>query len=213
MIEAALLMGGQQGPLSAWQFVGQNAVVSNGLSVEVAFPAGIQPGDLVVAVMSNRNDGGAMVTNLPMNVDGWFTWGDRTATTKFDVVCAACYRDDLLPPKWQQDASRYLHINVLVYRAPGWSSVKLESQKAPYALVDVATNVNNTLILSIGVTPGTTSRWVSTLSGVAQTKRYDSPYSPAMFVGDANVANPATVTGIGVDASPGAERHLILTAF
>lgn len=212
MIETVLLMGGQQGPLSAWQFVGQNAVVSNALSVEAAFPAGIQPGDLVVAVMSNRNDPGAMVTNLPMNVEGWFTWGDRTATTKFDVVCAACYRDGLLAPTWQQDASRYLHINVLVYRAPGWSSVKLESQKAPYALVDVTTSVKNTLILSIGVTPGTVGIWGSALSG-AQTKRYDSPYSPAMFVGDANVASLATVTGIGVDASPGAERHLILTAF
>lgn len=206
MIEAVMMMGGQNGPLAAWQYVGVSTSLTSGATdATVSFPSGVQPGDLVVAVMSYGTEG----YTIKMAEPGWLKFGHGTA----DFVCAAAYRDGMAPPRWTRSGSVRVRLALFAFRANGWSSIRLEHQKSPAVASAVKTVVPNTMILTIGVTPGTTGSWGGYMTGASLTSRYRSDSSPAMVLYSSNVPEPKEVTNIRANASSGAERNLILTAF
>lgn len=199
-------MGGiLPGPWSSWEFVGATNLLAGGSApAEVAFPSGIQAGDLVVAVMSPLGESIKTV----MAASGWQHWAQGTQ----DYVCTARYAPGLSPPKWTRERSNSLFVSVLAFRASGWSSVKLESHTAPGAPIDVTSRLQNELLLCIGITPRTTSGWAVHMTGAIPTSRVERSLAPAMQVYSANIDYPHEVSDIYVDALSGAERNLILTA-
>lgn len=206
MIEAAMMMGGQSGPMAAWQYVGvATSLTSGSADATVSFPAGVQPGDLVVAVMAYGTEGQV----IKMAEPGWLKWGNSSN----DFVCAAAYREGMAPPRWTRSGSVRVRLALYAFRANGWSSIRLEHQNGPAVASAVKTIVPNTLILNLGVTPGTTGSWSGYMTGATQTSRYRSDSSPAMVLYSANVPEPKEVTNIRVNASSGYERNFILTAF
>lgn len=204
MIEAALMGGALPGPWSSWEFVGGTELLATGLTpVEASFPSGVQPGDLIVAVMSPRNEG--VGTN--MATPGWQHWTPGVQ----DYLCTARYAPGLQPPKWVRDASNALFVCVLAFRASGWSSISLEAHTAPAVPVRIATRLQNELLLCIGLTPNTTRGWAVSMTGAEPTTRLDRLLSPALRISSASVELPQVVSGVAVDALSGAERNFILS--
>ena len=204
MMEAALMGGVLPGPWSSWEFIGAaNLLASGSAPVEVKFPSGIQTGDLVVAVMSPLGE----LIKTAMTAAGWQHW----ALGVQDYVCTARYAPGLSPPKWTREKSNSLFLSVLVFRAPGWSSVKLESHASPATPIDVTSHLQNELLLCIGITPRTTSGWVGHMTGATPAARVERSLAPAMQVYSANIDYPHEVSDIYVDALSGAERNLILS--
>lgn len=206
MIEALLMGGGLLGPASAWAFIGAVNLLSGGPNpVQPKFPSGIQTGDLVVGIMSPMDESVA----VSMTSSGWQNWGTRSQ----DYACAARYAPGLAAPKWTKSSSNMVFVSVLVFRAPGWSSVRLESQAAPASPKTVDVQASNELLLSIGMTPGTTKAWAGHMPGELAVSRVQRENAPAMQVFSANVDRPRQVSGIYVDATSGAERNLLISAF
>lgn len=205
MIEAALMGGALPGPWAAWEYVGSTSLLASGSTkVEAKFPAGIRSGDLVVTIMSPLNE----TIRTTMSAAGWQHWAQGNQ----DYVCTAQYAPDLSPPAYSRAASNSISVSVLVFRAPGWSSVKLEAHVSPAAPITVATKLQNVLLLAIGVTPKTTRGWSVSMSGASPSARVERVSAPAMQVYSVNIDLPRQVTGISVDALSGLERNLILTA-
>jgi hypothetical protein len=206
MMEAAFMGGGLLGPRSAWLFIGVTNLLSDGSAPAAPqFPSGVQPGDLVVGVMSPRNE----TIHTAMTSEGWQRWDNGTQ----DYVCAAKYAPGLAPPRWEKAATNPLYVSVLVFRAPSWSSIKLEAQISPAAPVDITTRAQNELVLSVGITPQTTKGWTGYMPGAVATARVERTLSPAVQVYSANIEYPKQLLGVYVDTLSGAERNLILTAF
>lgn len=206
MIEALLMCGDQQGPLSAWSFVGAMTILSSGTGpVTPKFPAGVQPGDLVVGIMSPLKESGPVI----MTSTDWLKWGTRA----HDYACAARYVQGLSLPRWEKSESNSVFAAVLAFRAAGWSTVQIESQTAPAAPVSVISRARNELLISIGITPGTTKAWVGYMPGQLVTPRVERVLAPAMQVYSANIESPRNISGVYVDAASGAERNLIISAF
>lgn len=204
MIEACLMGGVLPGPWSRWEFVGSASVLATGSArVEAQFPLGVRDGDLVIAVMSPRNE----ITATAMGVAGWQRW----ATGVQDLVCTARYSAGLSVPAYTRAGPNPIFVTVLAFRADGWSTVKLQSHKAPAEPVAVATRMQNELLLCIGVTPQTTRGWAVTMNGADPVSREERTSAPALRVYSASVDFPRQITGISVDALSGAERNLILT--
>lgn len=204
MIEAALMGGALPGPWFDWEFVGSTELLTNGLApAEASFPTGIQPGDLVVALMSPRNES----IGAKMTTPGWEHW----TPGGLDYACTARYTQDLQPPRWVRDAGNALFVCILAYRAAGWTSISLKSHSSPANPVSIATRLQNELLLCIGLTPATTRGWAVTMSGAEPSVQVDRPLSPAMHVSSASVDFPRMVSGIAVDAVSGAERNLIFS--
>ncbi|QDC05022.1 hypothetical protein AB1H94_13430 [Pseudomonas fulva] len=204
MIEAALMGGALPGPWSAWEFIGSTSLLASGsATVEAKFPVGVEPGDLVVTIMSPLNE------SIPttMAAAGWQRW----STASQDYVCTARFAVGLSPPSYSRAGSNSIFVSVLVFRAQGWSTVKLEAHLAPAAPVDVTTQLQNVLLLAIGVTPKTTRGWEVTMNGAEPVARVERNLAPAVQVYSANIEFPHQITGILVDALSGLERNLILT--
>lgn len=205
MIEAALMGGSLPGPWSSWEFVGGTELLSTGLTpAGAAFPSGLQPGDLIVAVMSPRSEG----IGTKMATPGWQHWTPGGQ----DYLCTARYETGLQAPRWLKDASNALFVCVLAFRAPGWSSVSLESHMAPAAPLSITTRMQNELLLCIGLTPNTTRAWAVNMDDAEPVTRLDRTLSPALHISSTNIAFPQVVYGVAVDALSGAERNLILSA-
>jgi hypothetical protein len=204
MIEAALMGGSLPGPWSAWVFVGSTSLLASGAAkVEAKFPNGVQPGDLVVTIMSPLNE----TIRTTMSAAGWQHWAQATQ----DYVCTARYVDGLAPPAYTRAGSNSIFISVLVFRAQGWSTVKLEAHVSPASPMNVITQLQNVLLLAIGLTPKTTRGWSVSMSGTDPTARVERNLAPAMQVYSANIDFPHQIDGIAVDALSGDERNLILT--
>lgn len=204
MIEAALMGGALPGPWSSWEFVGATELLSTGVApVEVSFPPGVQDGDLVVAVVSPRNE--SVGTN--MVAPGWQHW----APGEQDYLCTARYVPGLQAPRWLKEASNALFVSLLAFRASGWSSISLEAHMAPAVPVRITTRLQNELLLCIGLTPNTTRSWSVTMTGVQPAIRLDRTLSPALHISSASVEFPQVVSGVAADALSGAERNLILS--
>lgn len=199
-----MMSGLLPGPWSSWEFVGSASQVASGSSaVEATFPVGVQPGDLVVALMSPRSE----TVKTEMAVAGWQRWTQGNQ----DYVCTARYSPSLPPPTYTRVGPSPIFVAVLAFRAQGWSSVRLESHVSPAAPVSVTTRMQNELLLAIGVTPQTTRSWEVSMSGAAPVARVERINAPAMQVYSASIDFPHQVTGVLVDASSGAERNLVLT--
>lgn len=209
------MMGGAgQGPSEAWQYIAGAAGAVGGTTLTRPFPAGVLPGDLVVAVMSSYNDAGSpSASNVPLVSPGWWKWGYGSSSAPVHSVVAARYYEGLEPPTWQAAESRTVRVWVGVFRAKGWTSIRLESQLAPATPVAIQTLVPNTLVLNIGVTPGTTAAWYTYMTGASRLRRYTSDYSPALVVDATPIPAKTSLTNIRADASSGAERNFVLTAF
>lgn len=209
------MMGGAgQGPGEPWQYVAGAGATITGSTLTRPFPAGIQAGDLVVAVLSVRNDAGSpSATSVPFVSAGWWKWGFGSASAPVDCVVAARYYDGLPAPAWLATESRVVTIWVGVFRAKGWSAVRLESQRAPASPVSIETQLPNTLVLNVGITPGTTSAWYTYMTGVSRIRRYTNDWSPAMVVDATPIPAKTSLSNIYANASSGDERNLILTAF
>ncbi|MFT2184385.1 hypothetical protein [Pseudomonas putida] len=214
MIEALMMGGAGQGPSEAWTYItGVGAAVS-GTTLTRPFPTGVLPGDLVVAVMSVYNDSGSSsASNVPLVSPGWWKWGFGSSSAPIHCVVAARYADGLPAPTWQAAENRTARVWVGVFRAKGWTSVRLESQLTPATPVAIQTLVPNTLVLNIGLTPGTTASWLTYMTGATRVRRYTSDYSPAMVVDATPIPTKTPLTNIYANATSGDERNLILTAF
>ena len=212
MIEA-MLLGGTLGPAEPWQYIGYTLAGSGSdMILEGGLPNGVQPGDLLVGMVSGRNYGG-VVGQLQMTAEGWLYWSNGSGDSRTDWVCAARYTEGLALPRWEQPYSRYVRICVMAFRAPGWSSISLEHQNAPMQYASVTTRARNTLLINIGVTPETTRNWYANIGSELEYQRVDIEGGPGLYVSEANVAEPKTVDDIYVNASSGAERNLILSAY
>lgn len=204
MIEAALMGGALPGPWSAWDFVGSTSLLASGATTaEAKFPAGIQTGDLVVTIMSPLNE----TIRTTMSAAGWQHWAQGNQ----DYVCTARYESGLAAPAYSRASSNSIFVAVLAFRAQGWSSVKLEAHVSPAASVTVTTQLQNVLLLAVGVTPKTTRGWAVSMTGAEPTARVERINAPALQAYSANIGFPHQVTGVSVDALSGAERNLILT--
>jgi len=198
-------MGGSlPGPWAPWEFVGSTSLLASGSVASAAkFPAGVRSGDLVVAIMSPLNEGSGTTMSAP----GWDHWAKGTQ----DYVCTARYEEGLPPPVYTRAGVNSSFISVLVFRALGWSTVKLQAHVSPAASISVTTKSQNELLIAIGVTPKTTRPWVVSMNGANPVARVERNNAPAMQVYSANVEYPRQVSEIRVDAPSGAERNLILT--
>jgi len=206
MIEAALMGGALPGPWSAWEFVGSTSLLASGAArVDAKFPADVQPGDLVVAIMSPLNES----IRTTMSATGWQHW----AQSNQDYVCTARYADGLAPPAYARAASNSIFVSVLVFRSQGWSTVKLEAHVAPANPITITTQLQNVLLLAIGVTPKTTRGWAVSMTGAVPEARVERALAPALQAYSANIDFPHQVEGIAVDALSGEERNLILTIY
>lgn len=204
MIEAALMGGSLPGPWSAWEFVGSTSLLASGAAtVEAKFPAAVLPGDLVVTIMSPLNE----TIRTTMSGAGWQHWSQATQ----DYVCTARYVEGLAPPAYARAGSNSIYVSVLAFRAQGWSTVKLEAHVSPASPIDVTTQLQNVLLLAIGVTPKTTRGWSVSMVGADPAARVERTLAPAMQAYSANIDFPHQVEGVAVDALSGAERNLILT--
>lgn len=204
MIEAALMGGSLPGPWSAWEFGGSTSLLASGAAtVEAKFPAGIQSGDLVITIMSPLNE----TIRTTMTAAGWQHWAQGNQ----DYVCTARYVGGLAPPAYARSGSNSIFVSVLVFRAQGWSTVKLAAHVSPASPINVATQLQNVLLLAIGLTPKTTRGWAVSMAGADPTARVERTLAPAMQAYSANIDFPHQVEGVAVDALSGAERNLILT--
>ncbi|MBA1209385.1 hypothetical protein [Pseudomonas fulva] len=204
MIEAALMGGALPGPWSAWEFIGSTSLLASGsATVEAKFPAGAEPGDLVVAIVSPLNEN----IQTTMSAKGWQHWVGGIQ----DYVCTARFVEGLSPPAYARAGSNSIFVSVLVFRSQGWSSVKLEAHLAPASPVNVTTQLQNVLLLAIGTTPRTTRGWAVAMTGAEPTVRVERTLAPALQAYSANIDFPHEISGIVVDALSGAERNLILT--
>ncbi|MDF2795135.1 MAG: hypothetical protein K0S85_2888 [Pseudomonas orientalis] len=204
MIEAALMGGALLGPWSKWEFVGGTELLSTGLAPEeAAFPSGVQIDDLIVAVMSPRHER----VSTKMDTPGWQHWTPGSQ----DYLCTARYEPGLQAPRWLKDAYNALFVCVLAFRAPGWSSINLESHMAPATPLSITTRMQNELLLCVGLTPNTTKGWAVNMDDAEPVTRLDRVLSPALHISSTNIAFPQVVSGIAVDALSGAERNLILS--
>lgn len=204
MIEAALMGGALPGPWSAWEFIGSTSLLASGTAiVEAKMPAGVQPGDLVVTLMSPHNE----TIPTTMSAPGWQHWGMGT----HDYVCTARFVEGLSPPAYARAGSNSIFVSVLVFRSQGWSIIKLEAHLSPASPIKVTTQLQNVLLLAIGITPKTTRGWAVTMNGADPVARLERNLAPAIQAYSANIDFPHEVTGIVVDALSGAERNLILT--
>ncbi|MBK5004152.1 hypothetical protein [Pseudomonas sp. S32] len=205
MIEAALMGGSLPGPWSSWEFIGSTELLASGSApVEGTFPPGVEPGDLIIAVMSPRNEG----VGTAMATSGWQHWAAGTQ----DYLCTARYSSGLLAPKWSRGGNNPLFVCVLAFRAPGWTSVSLKAHTSPAVPTNITTRLQNELLLCIGLTPRATRDWAVSMSGAVPAVRQNRLLSPALHVSSANVDFPRSITGISVDALSGDERNLILSA-
>lgn len=206
MIEAALMGGALPGPWSAWEFVGSTSLLASGATTVVAkFPAGVQPGDLVVTIMSPLNES----IKTTMTASGWQHWAQGVQ----DYVCTTRFAEGLAAPSYAREASNSIFVSVLVFRAQGWSTVKLEAHLSPAAPVTVTTQLQNVLLLAVGVTPKTTRGWAISMTGPEPEARLQRTLAPAVQAYSANIGFPQKVTGISVDALSGDERNLIFTVY
>lgn len=204
MIEAALMGGALPGPWSNWEFVGgTNLLASGATNVEAKYPAGLQPGDLVITTMSPLNES----VRTTMVSSGWQHW----AQSGQDYVCTARYAPGLAAPVYARAGSNSVFVSVLVFRAQGWSTVSLEAHTSPAVPVTIATHQQNELLIVIGLTPRTTRGWAVSMNGAQPTARVERVNAPAMEIHSANVDFPHQVTGVALDALSGLERNLILT--
>ena len=204
MIEAAFMTGLLPGPWAAWEFVGAASLRDGGTTtVDALFPAGIQPGDLVVATMSPSSEAGRTV----MTADGWqhLTPGPQ------DYLCTARYAAGLEAPVYVREGRNSIFVSVLVFRAKGWTTVKLEAHVSPATPLTVSTRRQNVLLLAIGITPRSTQSWTGSMTGAKPTARVERESTPAMQVYSANVDLPHQVTEIMVDAPQGSERNMVLS--
>lgn len=212
MIEA-MLLGGTLGPAEPWQYIGYTLAGSgSGELLEGGLPNGVQPGDLLVGMISGQNYNG-QTSQIQMTTPGWLIWSTGGGISRTDWVCAARYTEGLGLPRWEQPFSRYVRVCVLAFRAPGWSSIRLEHNNGPMVHASVTTRACNTLLLNIGNTPETTRNWYANIGSEAEYRRVDVEGGPGFYLSHANVPEPKTVDNIYVDASSGWERNLILTAF
>ena len=168
MIEA-MMLGGNQGLDSPWQFVGYGYGTSSATVITGEFHTNVQPGDLVVSVISARTYNGD-VRDLSMTTPGWQVFNAGTV----DWVVATVYREGMAPPVWEQPYSRYLRVVTLCYRNIGWSSIKLVSLLPVQSPVDVDVQARNSLILNIGNTPGTSGYWRLPNTGESFSQRYNT---------------------------------------
>ncbi len=200
-------MGGSlPGPWSAWEFVGSTSLLASGATTVVAkFPAGVQPGDLVVTIMSPLNES----IKTTMAASGWQHWAQGAQ----DYVCTARFAEGLAAPSYARAASNSIFVSVLVFRAQGWSTVKLEAHLSPAAPVTVTTQLQNVLLLAVGVTPKTTRGWVISMTGPEPVARVARTLAPAVQAYSANIGFPQRIEGIAVDALSGDERNLIFTIY
>ncbi|WP_409274342.1 hypothetical protein [Pseudomonas sp. KCJK9111] len=207
MIEAALMLGNVQGSASAWQFIGStNLLTTDSAPITPGLPAGIREGDLLVGVMSPRSE----QAPTEMLTNGWQRW--RTGNQ--DYLCAARYVAGLAAPRWYKGAASGVFTAVLAFRTRAWSTFTLAAQSAPAAPADLGTTVRNSLVLAIGVTPGTTRDWQVSVGGtLAPVSRIERALAPGMQVSSLSVDYPQPVLGLMVDALSGSERNLILTAY
>lgn len=204
MIEAALMTGTLPGPWSAWEFIGSIGLLASGSAVvEAAFPIGIEPGDLVVTIMSPLSE----TVRTTMTAPGWQHWAQGNQ----DYVCTARYAAGLTRPVYSRAASNSIFVSVLVFRAQGWSTVKLEAHVSPAKPTTITTTLQNVLMLAIGVTPKTTRGWAVSMVGAEPVARVERANAPALQAYSANIDFPHQVTGTSVDALSGDERNLILT--
>lgn len=104
-----------------------------------------------------------------------------------------------------------LNATQVAARAPGWSSVKLESHAYPATPIDVTSHLQNELLLCIGITPRTTSGRGGHMTGSTPATRVERSLAPAMQVYSANIDYPHEVPDIYVDALSGAEQNLTLS--
>lgn len=101
MIEAALMGGALPGPWSAWDFVGSTSLLASGATTaEAKFPAGVQPGDLVVTIMSPLNE----TIRTTMSAGGWKHWSKATKTTSAQHAMSLV---SLLLPIHERHQTRY----------------------------------------------------------------------------------------------------------
>lgn len=204
MIEAALMGGALPGPWSPWEFIGSTSLLASGATTaEAKIPSGAEPGDLVITIMSPLNE----TIPTTMTALGWQHWAQGNQ----DYVCTARYVAGLASPTYSRAASNSIFVSVLVFRAQGWSTVKLEAHVSPAEPVSVTTKLQNELLLAVGVTPKTTRGWSVTMVGSDPAARIERVNAPAMQIYSANVDYPHQITAISVDALSGAERNLILT--
>lgn len=204
MIEAMMMGGLLPGPWSNWEFIGSaNQLAGGSAPVEASFPAGVRVDDFVVALMSPLSEG--VQTN--MGEAGWQRWTPGGQ----DYVCTARYAPGLPPPTYTRSRTSPIFVSVLVFRAAGWSQVRLVSHVSPAAPINVTTKMQNELLLAIGVTPKTTRSWEVSMYGAEPIARVERINAPALQVYSASIDYPRQIAGISVDASSGAERNLILT--
>lgn len=198
-------MGGSlPGPWAPWEFVGSTTLLATGSTpVEGKFPSGIQEGDLVVAIMTPRTES----IGTTMSSAGWQRWAQGPQ----DYVCTARFAPGLEVPRWRRGGANSIFVAVLVFRASGWSAVKLESHVSPAQPVAVTTRLQNELLLAIGITPQTTRGWACRMNGADPEARLERALSPAVQVYSANIDFPRLISGVAVDALSGDERNLILT--
>ncbi|KTG26261.1 hypothetical protein AWR38_00400 [Idiomarina sp. WRN-38] len=208
MIEA-MMLGGSQGLETPWEYVGNGYEFSSALNVQGEFPSNVQPGDLLVAVISGRAYDGD-VKDLAMITPGWTLFSAGTV----DWVAATIYKAGMAPPVWEQPYSRYVRVLTFCYRNPGWSSIKLVSLLPVQSPVDVDVQARNSLILNIGNTPGTSGYWRLPNTGESFYSRFNNRGSPSLFVTDANIDTPRLVENVYAYTSDGgAIRNIILVAY
>ncbi|MBD8598735.1 hypothetical protein [Pseudomonas sp. CFBP 8772] len=206
MIEVLFMGGEEAGPSVPWALIAADSHLSVGATpAEVNFPAGTQPGDLVVALASP----GSEAIKTRFMASGWqhFSEGDQ------DYLCAARYAPGLALPRWEKSASNTLGLAVMTFRAQGWSRLQLESHISPAQPVNVSTRAPNELLISIGITPRSTQAWIGHMTGAPQSSVVSVASEPALQVYWSNVTLPKTITDIYVDAPSGVERNLILSAY
>lgn len=205
MIEAALMAGLLPGPWSNWEVVGSTNLLATGSAIAQAeFPKGTQTGDLVVAIQSSMNES----VKTTMVSEGWQHW----ASSMQDYVCTARFAAGLAPPVYSRAGNNSIFVAVLVFRSQGWSSVRLRAHTSPATEIEVATELQNELLLVVGLTPKTTRSWRVSMSGAVPSMEVDRKLAPALHVSFASIDFPKAVTGVYVDALSGSERNLILSA-
>ncbi len=203
MIEA-MMMCGAQGPATAWEVVGTTSLLTSGpLAVVADFPAGTREGDLVVALMSPLNES---ISTVMVSEGSWARW----TPGQQDYLCTARYTTGLAAPRWQKGESTSLFVAVVVFRAPGWATVQLESNLSPAMPVTVRAQASNQLLLNIGLAP-TTSNWVGHVPSLDAGSRISRRTAPAMQLYSASIDDPGQYPDIYI--TPFSCRNLILTAF
>lgn len=203
MIEAALLLGKTANILSPWEYVGStDSLTTSAASVTLQIPAAAQPGDLLVAVMSPGDE----AISTEMTSGGW----QRMTPGSQDYVCVTRLTAFTERPTYKKSGANVIYACLAVFRATGWSSVRLAANNAPYQRVSVATETNNTLILSLATTPGFAGSWTAGMTGGSQFARRIRATSPSMAIYSADIAKPTNVTNIFVNARDGLERNIIL---